>query len=163
MAVNPKFVTIRAYTNRGEFKVYPEGEKPYHLGGSIYFIATIINNGSAGNCYIDMLRDGAGYDSKTISLGTGATYTWTTISVGVSGFHIFMIRTGDPSTVPYTYTDTKQVLVDPYVGFDIHAFVDSTPLNASGVIVETGQTFTTPADVQVFPAYPSSTDRKSVV
>ena len=66
MAVLPKIVTIRAYTALGEFKVYPEGQSPVHLSppkdDSIYFVVTVRNDGTVGECFIDLLRGGAQYD-----------------------------------------------------------------------------------------------------
>jgi hypothetical protein len=149
---NPKVQTVRFYNvSKGwVFKLYPEGEHGLwdcRTSGQDkgYFEITVKNTGDAGKCRIQFLEWSNEYWYWEGTLAAGEQRTWNTQEFySGRGWGPFYVRCLDATTSPYTQTDKVPAPVDVLTGFRPFAYVDSTLVAASGRVVETGQTFTTP-------------------
>ena len=149
---NPKVQTVRFYnTSKGwVFKLYPEGEIGLwdcRTSGQDkgYFEITVKNTGDAGACYIEFLEWSNEYWHWEGTLAAGEQRTWNTQEFySGRGWGPFSVRCLDATVSPFRETDKVPAPVDVLTGFRPFAYVDSTLVAASGKVVETGQTFTTP-------------------
>jgi hypothetical protein len=149
---NPKVQTVRFHnTSKGwVFKLYPEGEIGLwdcRTSGQDkgYFEITVKNTGDAGACYIQFLEWNNEYWHWAGTLAAGEQRTWNTQEFySGRGWGPFYVRCCDATVSPYKETDKVEAPIEVLTGFRPYAYVDSTLVAASGKVVETGQTFTTP-------------------
>lgn len=158
MPPNPQIVSIK-FINDSKgwaFDQYPGGQNGIwdcRTSGQDkgHWEVKIRNAGSAGCCRVALLTfpTPAEYDHWQGDLAAGEEKTWNTMqflsgSWSSPGWSNFRIRCQDCSQTPFPETDNKIVYIECFTGFRIAAFYNETQVEASGRIVETGQTFNTP-------------------
>ena len=164
MPPNPQIVSIK-FINDSKgwtFDQYPGGQNGIwdcRTSGQDkgHWEVKIRNNGSAGCCRVAILTypTPAEYDRWQGDLAAGEEKTWDTMqflsgSWSSPGWSNFRIRCQDCSQTPFPETDSKIVYIECFTGFRITAFYNGTQVEASGTIVETGQTFNTPLSGRVW-------------